>query len=86
MLDFDAVTKRFGSVTALDECAFTARPGRLTGFLGSNGAGKTTAGFFDPSTVLAAAIDWHQEEVHCYSSQKDEEHERRWAAFGAESS
>jgi len=43
MLDFDGVTKRFGPVTALDGCAFTARPGRLTGFLGPNGAGKTTA-------------------------------------------
>jgi len=43
MLDFDAVTKRFGSLTALDGCTFTARPGRLTGFLGPNGAGKTTA-------------------------------------------
>jgi ABC-2 type transport system ATP-binding protein len=43
MLDFDAVAKRFGSVTALDGCTFAARPGRLTGFLGPNGAGKTTA-------------------------------------------
>ncbi len=43
MLEFDGVTKRFGSVTALDGCAFVARPGRLTGFLGPNGAGKTTA-------------------------------------------
>ena len=43
MLDFDAVTKRFGPVTALDRCTFSARPGRLTGFLGPNGAGKTTA-------------------------------------------
>src|SRR5690348_10243735 len=43
MLDFDGVTKRFGSVTALDGCTFTVRPGRLTGFLGPNGAGKTTA-------------------------------------------
>ncbi|HET9969714.1 MAG TPA: ATP-binding cassette domain-containing protein [Streptosporangiaceae bacterium] len=43
MLDFDAVTKRFGPVMALDRCAFSVRPGRLTGFLGPNGAGKTTA-------------------------------------------
>ena len=43
MLGFDAVTKRFGSLTALDGCTFAARPGRLTGFLGPNGAGKTTA-------------------------------------------
>jgi ABC-2 type transport system ATP-binding protein len=43
MLEFDAVTKRFGPVLALDRCTFAARPGRLTGFLGPNGAGKTTA-------------------------------------------
>ena len=43
MLMFDAVTKRFGPLTALDRCTFTACPGRLTGFLGPNGAGKTTA-------------------------------------------
>ncbi len=43
MLDFDGATKRFGSLTALDQCTFAARPGRLTGFLGPNGAGKTTA-------------------------------------------
>src|SRR5215469_12875269 len=43
MLGFDAATKRFGSLTALDRCTFAARPGRLTGFLGPNGAGKTTA-------------------------------------------
>jgi hypothetical protein len=30
MLDFDAVTKRFGPVTALDGCSFAARQGRLT--------------------------------------------------------
>jgi hypothetical protein len=41
MLGFDAVTRRFGPLTALDRCTFTARPGRLTGFLGPNG-GKTT--------------------------------------------
>jgi ABC-2 type transport system ATP-binding protein len=43
LLEFDEATKRFGAVTALDGCAFAARPGRLTGFLGPNGAGKTTA-------------------------------------------
>jgi ABC-2 type transport system ATP-binding protein len=42
-LEFDAASKRFGDVTALDACSFVARPGRLTGFLGPNGAGKTTA-------------------------------------------
>ena len=43
MLEFDAATKQFGRLVALDACSFTARPGRLTGFVGPNGAGKTTA-------------------------------------------
>jgi ABC-2 type transport system ATP-binding protein len=30
-------------VKALDQVSFTVKPGRLTGFVGSNGAGKTTA-------------------------------------------
>ena len=43
MLEFGAVSKRFGGLAALDGCTFAAWPGRLTGFLGPNGAGKTTA-------------------------------------------
>jgi ABC-2 type transport system ATP-binding protein len=43
MLEFEAATKRFGALAALDGCSFIARPGRLTGFVGPNGAGKTTA-------------------------------------------
>jgi len=38
----DNVTKRFSSTLALDRASFTARPGEVYGFLGSNGAGKTT--------------------------------------------
>ncbi len=36
------LTKRFGSVTAVDDLSFTVEAGRVTGFLGPNGAGKTT--------------------------------------------
>ena len=43
MLELRGVSKRYGSVQALDECAFRAATGRLTGFVGPNGAGKTTA-------------------------------------------
>ncbi|QSB05254.1 ABC transporter ATP-binding protein [Natronoglycomyces albus] len=38
----DGLTKKYGSVTAVDQLSFTVRPGRITGFLGPNGAGKTT--------------------------------------------
>lgn len=43
MLEFAAARRRFGDLVALDGCRFTAQPGRLTGFLGRDGAGKTTA-------------------------------------------
>ena len=39
---FSGLTKRFGSLTAVDDLTFTVAPGRVTGFLGPNGAGKTT--------------------------------------------
>jgi ABC-2 type transport system ATP-binding protein len=42
MIEVDALTKRFGSLTALDGLGFTVRAGQVTGFLGPNGAGKTT--------------------------------------------
>jgi ABC-2 type transport system ATP-binding protein len=41
-LVIDRVTKRFGSVVALDELAFVVPRGQVFGFLGANGAGKTT--------------------------------------------
>jgi ABC-2 type transport system ATP-binding protein len=37
------LTKRFGSVTALDAVTFEVPEGSVYGFLGPNGAGKTTA-------------------------------------------
>jgi ABC-2 type transport system ATP-binding protein len=40
---FEALSKEFGSVRAVDELSFEAAGGRVTGFLGPNGAGKTTA-------------------------------------------
>ncbi|HWD07036.1 MAG TPA: ATP-binding cassette domain-containing protein [Amycolatopsis sp.] len=41
-LVIDAVSKRYGTVVALEKMSFDVRPGELFGFVGSNGAGKTT--------------------------------------------
>jgi ABC-type cobalamin/Fe3+-siderophores transport system ATPase subunit len=41
-LDLRHVSKRFGSMRALDDCSFSVTRGRMLGFLGPNGAGKTT--------------------------------------------
>lgn len=37
-----ALTKKFGKVNAVTDLTFDVRPGRVTGFLGPNGSGKTT--------------------------------------------
>jgi len=42
MINIDHLTKRYGSITAVDGLSFDVRPGRVTGFLGPNGSGKTT--------------------------------------------
>jgi ABC-2 type transport system ATP-binding protein len=39
----DKLTKRFGDFTATDEISFEVYKGEIFGFLGANGAGKTTA-------------------------------------------
>jgi ABC-2 type transport system ATP-binding protein len=42
-LEADSVSKRYGDVVALKDMTFDVRAGELFGFVGSNGAGKTTA-------------------------------------------
>lgn len=39
----DNLTKRFGNFTAVDHISFEVSKGEIFGFLGANGAGKTTA-------------------------------------------
>ena len=39
----DQLTKQFGTFTAVDHISFQVKRGEIFGFLGANGAGKTTA-------------------------------------------
>ena len=41
-LEIEHVTKRYGHEVVLDDLSFSVVSGRVTGFLGSNGAGKST--------------------------------------------
>jgi ABC-2 type transport system ATP-binding protein len=57
----ESLTKRFGSVLAVDDLSFTLDPGTITGFLGPNGAGKTTTlrmllGLAEPTSGRALVL------------------------------
>jgi len=41
-LQIEGLCKRYGETVALQDMTFTVQPGELFGFVGSNGAGKTT--------------------------------------------
>jgi ABC-2 type transport system ATP-binding protein len=41
-IEFNGLSKHFGTVRAVDNLSFSVEPGRVTGFLGPNGSGKTT--------------------------------------------
>jgi ABC-type branched-subunit amino acid transport system ATPase component len=43
VLELAGVHKRFGGLTVLDDCSFAVREGSITGLIGPNGSGKTTA-------------------------------------------
>lgn len=43
VIQTEKLTRRFGSFTAVDEISFSVSAGEIFGFLGANGAGKTTA-------------------------------------------
>jgi len=41
-IDAESLTKDFGRIRAVDNVSFELQPGRVVGFLGPNGSGKTT--------------------------------------------
>jgi gliding motility-associated transport system ATP-binding protein len=67
MIKTEHLSKRYESVTAVEDVTFEVRPGEVLGFLGPNGAGKTTtmrmlAGFVTP-TAGKASICGHDVET-----------------------
>src|SRR3989441_12812659 len=42
MIEVERLTKRFGTVTAVDHVSFSVEKGSIFGFLGPNGSGKST--------------------------------------------
>jgi ABC-2 type transport system ATP-binding protein len=63
MIQLDRLTKRFGSITAVDHISFSVGRGEIVGLLGPNGAGKTTTmrmlTTFLPPTSGRAALAGH---------------------------
>jgi ABC-2 type transport system ATP-binding protein len=65
MLTVRGISRSFGDHKVLDEVSFDVRPGRMTGFLGANGSGKTTT-MRIVLGVLAAhggTVSWQGQEV-----------------------
>jgi ABC-type Na+ transport system ATPase subunit NatA len=58
MIECEGLTKRFGTLTAVDHVSFSVGKGSIFGFLGPNGSGKTTlirmlCGILEPSEGTA---------------------------------
>ena len=60
LLELSKLTRRFGSVTALDGLSFSVPAGHVVGFLGPNGAGKTTTmrAIFGLTDLDAGSVRW----------------------------
>ena len=65
MLELTGLRKRFGNVIALDDCSLRAEPGRMLGFLGPNGSGKTTAmrSIFGLIHLDAGRVHWRSRPI-----------------------
>lgn len=82
IIEINCLTKKFGAFTAVDNITFDVKRGEIFGFLGANGAGKTTAmkilcGLSKPTAgsghVTGYSINGEQEKIKRnigYMSQK----------------
>jgi len=69
LIEFNSVSRHFGTKRALDDASFTVPDGSITGLVGHNGAGKTTAmkilvGILRPTTGSATIDGKPFAEVH----------------------
>ena len=72
-VEITRLSKHFGPVLAVDNLSFTVEPGRVTGFLGPNGSGKTTTlrmllGLVHPSAGTATIVGRNYAELDNPSS------------------
>jgi len=61
LLELEGLTRRFGTLTALDDLSFSVPAGQVVGFLGPNGSGKTTTmrAVFGLTDLDAGTVRWN---------------------------
>lgn len=75
ILEVEALTMRFGGLTAVDGVSFAAQRGHITAVIGPNGAGKTTlfnciTGFYKP-TSGAMRVSHSSEKIYALERMAD---------------
>lgn len=72
MIDVKQLTRKFGSVTAVEDLSFSAEAGEVIGLLGQNGAGKSTTlnmltGYLPPSSgsIMVNGLDMMTQPREC---------------------
>lgn len=64
-LEIEGLSRRFGTIHALDDLTFSVPAGKVVGFLGPNGAGKTTTmrAVFGLVDLDAGSVRWNGQPV-----------------------